>query len=111
MSSFLKNDCDIILDAVLTDHGRKLLARGDGSFKITKFALADDEINYELYDKIHTSGSSYYDLSILQTPVLEAFANNASSFARVAVTCPTFSMDTPYKLVARWAANIASSYS
>jgi len=77
--AFLDNSGDIILDAVLTDTGRMRLAKGDGSFKITKFGLADDEINYGLYDKNNASGSAYYDLQILQTPVLEAFTNNASS--------------------------------
>jgi hypothetical protein len=76
---FLDNSGDIILDAVLTDHGRKLLAKGDGSFQITKFALADDEINYTLYNATHASGSAYYDVEILQTPVLEAFTDNAGS--------------------------------
>ncbi len=77
--AFLDNSGDIILDAVLTDHGRKLLAQGDGSFEITQFALSDDEIDYSLYEKNHTSGSAYYDLQILQTPVFEAFTNNTSS--------------------------------
>ena len=77
--AFLDNSGDIILDAVLTDHGRKLLAHGDGSFEITQFALADDEIDYSLYEKNHVSGSAYYDLQILQTPVFEAFTNNSSS--------------------------------
>jgi len=76
---FLDNSGDIILDAVLTDLGRKRLAEGNGRFKITKFALGDDEIDYGLYDKNHPSGSSYYDLNILQTPVLESFTNNMSS--------------------------------
>ena len=76
---FLDNSGDIILDAVLTDHGRKLLAKGDGSFQITKFALADDEINYTLYNATHPSGSAYYDVEILQTPVLEAFTDNPGS--------------------------------
>ena len=76
---FLDNSGDIILDAVLTDEGRMRLARGDGSFKIVKYALGDDEINYKLYDKNNASGSAYYDLQILQTPVLEAFTNNVSS--------------------------------
>lgn len=76
--AFLDNSGDIILDAVLTDTGRMRLAKGDGSFKITKFVLADDEINYNLYDKNSASGSAYYDLDILQTPVFEAFTNNAS---------------------------------
>jgi hypothetical protein len=77
--AFLDNSGDIILDAVLTDTGRMRLAKGDGSFKIVKFALGDDEINYGLYDKTNTGGSAFYDLEIMQTPVLEAFTNNASS--------------------------------
>jgi len=76
---FLDNSGDIILDAVLTDLGRKRLAEGNGSFKVAKFALGDDEIDYGLYDKNNTSGSAYYDINILQTPVLEAFTNNMSS--------------------------------
>ena len=76
---FLDNSGDIILDAVLTDTGRFRLAKGDGSFKISKFALADDEIDYGLYDKTHTSGTAYYDLQVLQTPVFEAITNNTST--------------------------------
>jgi len=76
--AFLDNSGDIILDAVLTDTGRLRLAQGDGSFKISKFALGDDEINYTLYNKNHSSGSAYYDLEILQTPILEAFTNNST---------------------------------
>ena len=76
--SFLDNSGDIILDAVLTDTGRWRLAKGDGSFKIVKYAFADDEIDYSKYDKNHASGSAYYDLDILKTPVLEAFTNNTS---------------------------------
>ena len=76
--AFLDNSGDIILDAVLTDTGRYRLAKGDGSFRITKFALGDDEINYKLYDKNNESGSAYYDLEIMQTPILEAFTNNTS---------------------------------
>ena len=75
--AFLDNSGDIILDLVLTDQGRYRLARGD--FKITKFALGDEEINYGLYDTSNASGSAYYDLSILQTPILEAFTNNTST--------------------------------
>ena len=75
---FLDNSGDIILDAVLTDTGRYRLAKGDGSFKISKFALCDDEIDYSLYNKDHANGSAYYDLEILQSPVMEAFTNNGS---------------------------------
>ena len=84
--AFLDNSGDIILDAVLTDTGRLRLAQGDGSFKISKFALGDDEINYGLYNKTHASGSAYYDLEVLQTPVLEAFTNNTSNLKTKLVT-------------------------
>ena len=85
---FLDNSGDIILDAVLTDTGRMRLAKGDGSFKIVKFALGDDEINYERYNKNHASGSAYYDLEILQTPVLEAFTDNAASMKSKLISIP-----------------------
>ena len=85
---FLDNSGDIILDAVLTDTGRMRLAKGDGSFKITKFAFGDDEINYGLYDKNHASGSAYYDIEILQTPVMEAFTNNGSSMKSKLISIP-----------------------
>lgn len=76
---FLDNSGDIILDAVLTDTGRARLAKGDGTFRIAKFALGDDEIDYALYDNNNPSGSAYFDLQILQTPVLEAFTNNTAN--------------------------------
>jgi len=86
--AFLDNSGDIILDAVLTDTGRMRLAKGDGSFKITKFALGDDEINYGLYDYNNPSGSAYYDLQIMQTPTLEAFTNNTSQLHSKIVSIP-----------------------
>lgn len=84
--AFLDNSGDIILDAVLTDAGRRRLARGDGTFNISKFALGDDEINYRLYNPGHASGSAYYDLEILQTPVLEAFTSPGSQLHHKLVT-------------------------
>jgi|7_EtaG_2_1085326.scaffolds.fasta_scaffold00188_27 hypothetical protein len=86
--AFLDNSGDIILDAVLTDTGRMRLAKADGSFKIQKFALGDDEINYELYDYTNPSGSAYFDLEIMQTPVLEAFTNNMSQLHSKLLTVP-----------------------
>jgi len=77
--AFLDNSGDIILDAVLTDEGRRRLALGNGSFRITKFALGDDEIDYSLYDVAPASGSGYEDTRILQLPVFEAFTNNTTS--------------------------------
>lgn len=86
--AFLDNSGDIILDAVLTDTGRMRMAKGDGSFKIVKFALGDDEINYSLYNTGHASGSAYYDLEILQTPVLEAFTNNTATMNSKLISNP-----------------------
>ena len=65
--AFLDNSGDIMLDVVLTSEGRKRLAAG--TFRATKYAFGDQEINYGLYDATNTSGSAYYDLTILQTPI------------------------------------------
>jgi hypothetical protein len=92
--AFLDNSGDIILDAVLTDAGRARLAQGDGSFKIVKYAFADDEIDYSKYQNAnhangaHPSGSAYYDINILRTPVLESFTNNAYSIKSKLVSIP-----------------------
>jgi len=74
--AFLNNSGDIILDAVLTERGRQRLAAGDGSFRIAKFAFGDDEIDYNLYTPVTSSG--YQDLRILKLPIFEAFTNNTA---------------------------------
>ena len=75
--AFLDNSGDIILDATLTDVGRRRMA--DGTFSIIKFALGDDEIDYGLYELDHPSGSAYSDLQILQTPIFESITSEASA--------------------------------
>ena len=67
------NNGVVTVDAILTKKGRELLARGDGSFKVTQFALADDEIDYTLYNPSHPSGSQFYGQAIENMPLLEAF--------------------------------------
>lgn len=62
----------IIVDATLTKKGRELLAQ-NGNLNITSFALADDEIDYSLYDPNHPQGSNFNDFTIRKTPILEAF--------------------------------------
>ncbi|HIA36418.1 MAG TPA: hypothetical protein EYN89_06680 [Flavobacteriales bacterium] len=84
--AFLDNSGDIILDAVLTDAGRRRLAQGNGSFRVAKYAFGDDEIDYGSYDPNNASGSAYYDLEILQTPILEAFTNNIASLKSKLIT-------------------------
>ena len=88
MSSFLVNDGSIIIDVVLSDTGRMRMARGDGSFKVTKFAFSDDEIDYGLYDNTDSRGSAYYDEQLLLTPILEAFPNNSIAQKHRLVTIP-----------------------
>ena len=65
----------ITVDAILTKKGRELLAQGEGKFKITKYALADDEIDYGLYDITHPNGSNFYGQAIENMNLLEAIPN------------------------------------
>jgi hypothetical protein len=60
----------ITVDALLTKKGRELLAQ-DGTVTITSFALADDEVDYTLYQPNHPNGSAFYDIAIRNTPVFE----------------------------------------
>lgn len=84
---FLDNTT-ITVDAILTKKGRELLARGDGSFRPTQFALADDEMNYALYNPDHPSGSAYYGEALEALPLLEAFADEAQTMKYKLVTLP-----------------------
>lgn len=85
--SILSNST-ITVDAILTKKGRQLMARNDGSFKITQFALSDDEIDYTMYNINHPSGSAYYGEAIENTPVLEAIPNESQVMRYKLVTLP-----------------------
>ncbi len=82
------NNSTVTVDAILTKKGRELLARNDGSFQITQFALADDEIDYTLYNPSHPSGSAYYGEAIEAMPMLEAFPDEAQIMRYKLVTLP-----------------------
>ncbi len=82
------NNTIVTIDAILTNKGRELLARGDGSFKITQFALADDEIDYTLYNPSHPSGSSFYGQALENMPLLEAFPETTQNLRYKLVTLP-----------------------
>ena len=69
---FLDNTSTTV-DAILTKKGRELLAKGDGQFKITRFRLSDDEIDYSLYDTTHPNGSNFFGAVIENISLLEAF--------------------------------------
>jgi hypothetical protein len=82
------NNSVITVDAILTTKGRQLLSQNDGSFRITQFALADDEIDYTMYNPTHPSGSSYYGEAILNMPLLEAFPLETQIMKYKLVTLP-----------------------
>ena len=78
----------VTVDAILTKKGRELLAKGDGSFKITQFALSDDEIDYTLYNPDHPNGSSFYGEAIENMPLLEAFPDETQIMKYKLTTLP-----------------------
>jgi hypothetical protein len=82
------NNQVVTIDAILTTKGRELLAKNDGSFRITQFALADDEIDYTLYNPTHPSGSSFYGEAIENMPLLEAFPQETQIMKYKLATLP-----------------------
>jgi len=82
------NNTVITVDAILTKKGRELLARNDGSFRITQFALSDDEIDYTMFNPTHPSGSSYYGEAIDGMPLLEAFPDESQIMKYKLATLP-----------------------
>ena len=82
------DNTSITVDAILTKRGRELLARGDGSFNITQFALADDEIDYTLFNENHPNGSQYYGEAIENMPLLEAIPDENNIMIHKLVTLP-----------------------
>ena len=82
------NNTIVTVDAILTDVGRQLLAQQNGQFQITQFALADDEIDYTLYNPNNPSGSAYYGQAIENMPLLEAFPQATQTMKYKLVTLP-----------------------
>ncbi len=75
----------ITVDAVLTKKGRELLA-STGNINITSFGLADDEIDYTLYDPNHPNGSAFYDIALRNTPVFEPLTDETQTMKYKLVT-------------------------
>lgn len=82
------NNSSIIVDAILTKKGRELLARQDGSFKITQFALGDDEIDYTLFNENHPNGSQFSGEAIENMQIIEAFPDDNNIMVSKLVTLP-----------------------
>jgi hypothetical protein len=82
------NNSTITVDAILTKKGRELLARGRDEFKITQFALADDEVDYDLYNSEHPLGTAYYGAAIENMPIVEALPDETQMMKYKLVTLP-----------------------
>ena len=82
------NNQVVTVDAILTKKGRQLLAQNDGTFRITQFALADDEIDYTLYNPNNTQGSAFYGEAIQNMPLLEAFPDDSQIMKYKIATLP-----------------------
>lgn len=82
------NNTSVTVDAILTKKGRELLARGQNEFQITKFALSDDEIDYNLWDVTHPNGSNYYGAVIENMPLLESFVDENQVMRFKLITLP-----------------------
>ena len=89
------NNTTVTVDAILTKKGRELLAQGTEAFNITKFALADDEVDYNLWDVTHPNGSDYYGKVIENMPLLEAFPDENHVMRYKLVTLPKSTTTMP----------------
>ena len=91
----------ITVDAILTKKGRELLARGRNEFQISQFALADDEIDYDLYNTEHPLGTAFYGAAIENMPVVEALPDETQMMKYKLVTLPKGTARIPVVRVAQ----------
>ena len=82
------DNSSITVDAILTKRGRELLARNGGSFRITQFALGDDEIDYTLFNENHPNGSQFSGEAIENMPLIEAIPDESNIMRHKLVTLP-----------------------
>ncbi len=103
------NNEEIIVTATLTKKGREMLAK-NGGLNITSFALADDEIDYSLYQPNHPSGSAYYDMALKNTPLFEAFSDETQTMKHKLVTLPAGATSIPVISIGQSSIDVISSY-
>jgi hypothetical protein len=89
------NNSSITVDAILTRKGRELLARGRNEFNITHFALADDEVDYSLWNSDHPLGTAYYGVVIENMPITEAVPDETQMLKYKLVTLPKKTIRIP----------------
>jgi hypothetical protein len=102
------NNSSITVDAILTKKGRELLARGRDEFQITQFALADSEIDYDLYNPAHPLGTAYYGAAIENLPIVEALTDETQMMKYKLVTLPKGTARIPVVRVAQNTINLES---
>ncbi len=78
---------EISIEAILTTAGKEKIANGE-SLGITRFALADDEVDYSLYQAEHPSGSEFAGDVILNMPLFEAFVDETQVMRYKLVSLP-----------------------
>lgn len=105
------DNSSITVDAILTKKGRELLAKGQNEFKITSFALADDEIDYTLWNPDHPLGSQYYGSIIENMPITEAVPDESQNMRFKLVTLPKKTVRIPVVSVNRSAITLETSQS
>ena len=90
------NNATVTVDAILTKKGRELLAKGASSFNITQFALADDEIDYDLWNQSHPLGDDKMGIVIENLPITEAVPDETQSMKYKLITLSEGTKSIPY---------------
>ena len=99
----------IVVDAILTKHGRKLLASGQG-LNISYFTLTDTGVDYSLWNPDHPSGSAYYGEAIENMPNLEALPNSAYFMRNNLLTMNRDVKAMPYVVVGQYGIGQTAAY-
>lgn len=106
--SYIDNQT-VTVDAILTKKGRELLAK-NGNLQITSFALADDEIDYSLYNPLHPNGSAFYDIALRNIPVFEPLSDETQTMKYKLVTLNQGVTSIPTITIAQNLINIPRDY-
>lgn len=86
----------VTVEAILTKKGRELLAKGNNAFNITQFALADDEIDYDLWNQNHPFGEAKMGIVIENLPITEPVPDETQSMKYKLLTLDAGSQSIPY---------------
>jgi hypothetical protein len=89
------DNSSITVDAILTLKGRELLSQGGNAFNITQFALADDEIDYSLWNTDHPLGTDYYGVLIENLPLTEAVPDESQMMRYKLISLPKSTTNIP----------------